>query len=129
MNTLQKTLAVLALSVASLSTASARDSFSLGINIGGYGYAPPVVQYHPAHYYPAPTTVYYGAPTVYYGAPAVRYVPTVSYQYYDHGRRGHHDHGNRWNPRGGHHGGQQHWDRGRDHGDRGHDRGRHGDRR
>ncbi len=113
MNTLQKTLAVLALSVAGLSTANARDSFSLGINIGGYGFAPPPV----VHYYPAPATVYYGAPTVYYGAPIVRHVPTVNYQYYDRGHRGHHSHG--W----GHHGGHsQHWGRG-------HDRGRHGGHR
>lgn len=116
MNSLKKTLATFAFSLAGLSSANAHDSFSLGVNIGGYGYTPPTV----VHYFPAPSTVYYGAPTIYYGA------PTVRYQYYDNDRRGHHGHGNRWNPRGGHHG-AHHWDRGR--GDRGHDHGHRGSQR
>ncbi|MDX1915210.1 MAG: hypothetical protein SFU55_06470 [Methylophilus sp.] len=96
-----------ALSTIAISNANARDSFSVGINIGGYGYAPPPVVY----YYPPPPPVYYGAPSTYYSAPVVRYAPVVSYRYYDgdryHGyhrnwgnrdwddnhHRGHHRHG------------------------------------
>lgn len=85
----------LAIGLASVSSAQARDSFSLGINIGGFGYGPPVA------YYPAPPIVYYDAPIVhyrhvprYYG-----YAPLVSYRYFDGGRRGHHY-------------GHRHWDRG-----------------
>jgi hypothetical protein len=75
--------AVIALSIgaASISSASARDSFSLGVNIGGYGYAPPVA------YYPAPPVVYYSQPTYYRTAQPVYYQPVVSYQYYNDGRR------------------------------------------
>ncbi len=72
-------LAVATLSTIAISNANARDSFSVGINIGGYDYAPPPVVY----YYPPPPTVYYGAPSAYYPAPVVRYAPVVSYRYYD----------------------------------------------
>ena len=51
----------LTMGVASISSAQARDSFSIGVNIGGYGYAPPAV------YYPEP--VYYHEPIVYYREP------------------------------------------------------------
>ncbi len=52
MKLLRTAVIALAIGVASISTASARDSFSLDVNIGGYGYAPPVA------YYPAPPVVY-----------------------------------------------------------------------
>ena len=64
MKILHTTILALAIGAASISSAQARDSFSLGVNIGGYGYAPPVV------YYPAP--VYYSEPVTYY-RPAPRY--------------------------------------------------------
>lgn len=104
MKTLRSLLVVLAISAAAVSTASARDSFSIDINVGGYGYdhgyyAPPAVRY-----YSAPPVVYapygyYAAPRVVYSSPYY-YAPRASfgYQYYD---NGHHHHGNRgWNNRG-----------------------------
>ena len=98
----------LAIGAATVSTAQARDSFSLGINIGGYGYAPPVAYYPAPIYYSEP--VYYAEPVTYY-RPAPRYygyAPTiVSFGYQNYG--GHHYRG--------HHSGHHGWDRG----DRGHD--------
>lgn len=110
MKLLRSAVVALAIGVASVSTASARDSFSLGINIGGYGYAPP------AAYYPAPPVVYYSQPVYYRAAPPVYYQPVVSYQYYDVGYRGY-DRGRRhegrehhgWGHGGGNRGG---WDHG-----------------
>ena len=122
MTILPSALVVLAISAASVTSAQARDSFSLGINIGGYGYAPPVT------YYPAP--VYYGEPVYYnqpieYYRPAPRYysyaprVVSFGYQSYgDNQYRGHHG-GNYGGNYGGHHG----WGHGDHHGG-GHD-GRH----
>jgi hypothetical protein len=101
--------AVLALAIggATVSTAQARDSFSLGINVSDYGYAPPVAYYPAPVYYSEP--VYYSQPVTYY-RPAPRYysyAPTVvSFGYQNYGGYSHH---------GGHHG----WDRGRGHDDRG----------
>jgi hypothetical protein len=107
--------AVLALTIgaATVSTAQARDSFSLGINVGGYGYAPPPVVYYPAPvYYGEP--VYYSQPVTYYReAPRYYgYAPTVvSFGYQNYGGYSHHGGHNGW----GHHG----WNRGGDHHDRG----------
>ena len=118
MKLLRSAVVALAIGVASISTASARDSFSLGVNIGGYGYAPPVA------YYPAPPVVYYSQP-VYYRAPQpVYYQPAVSYQYYNVGYRNY--------DRGWRHEGRDHhgWGRGDDwNHNRGHDEGRHGGHR
>lgn len=111
MKILKALLTTIAIGAASITTANAHDSFSLGVNIGGYGYAPP-----PVAYYPAP--VYYGAPTVYYSSPRVIHYgpPVVSYRYYNGGGyRGHHG----WNNGRG----RGDWDRGRggwDRGNRGH---------
>lgn len=118
MKVLRLVFATLAIGVASISTAQARDSFSLGINIGGYPYyaPPPVVRYYPAQpvvYYREP--IYYSQP-VYYSAPAAYYYPQTSFNYYSYG-------GDRYHHRG--------HDRGRGHGDGrwGHEgRGHHGDR-
>ena len=52
---------VLAIGVASISSTVARDSFNIGINVGGYGY--PQAQY------------YAGPPVVYYNAPPARLLP------------------------------------------------------
>ena len=117
MKLLRSTVIAMFLSVACISSASARDSFSLGVNVGNYGYAPPVV------YYPAPPVVYYRpAPTVYYQ-------PFVSYRYYDHDRRGYDrgwDHDGWRRERWEHHG----WDRDRgDHDAWGHGNHRDDDRR
>jgi hypothetical protein len=94
MKILKLLLVGLAFTAAAAGTAQARDSFSVGINVGGYGYAPP-----PVYYYPAPARSYYAAPTVYYSEP-VRYAPIVSYSYYNDGYRD-----NRW---GNHHGYRNH---------------------
>ena len=121
MKLLRSAVIALAIGAASISTASARDSFSLGVNIGGYGYAPPVA------YYPAPPVVYYSQP-IYYRAPQpVYYQPAVSYQYYNVGYR---DYDRGWRHEGREHHGWGHgggdrgdWNRG------GHDEGRHGGHR
>ena len=118
MKLLRSAVIALAIGVASISTASARDSFSLGVNIGGYGYAPPVA------YYPAPPEVYYSQP-IYYRAPQpVYYQPAVSYQYYNVGYR---DYDRGWRHEGrDHHG----WGRSDDwNHNRGHDEGHHGGHR
>ncbi len=118
MKLLRSAVIALAIGVASISTASARDSFSLGVNIGGYGYAPPVA------YYPAPPVVYYSQPVYYRTAQPVYYQPVVSYQYYSDGRR---DYDRGWGHERREHRG---WGRGDDNrgnwGHRGHDEGRHG---
>jgi hypothetical protein len=126
MKIIHSVVLAVAISAAAVSSVQARDSFSLGINIGGYGYAPPVV------YYPAPVysqSVYYGEPVVYYREPVYYrqpvtyyqpvpryygYAPTVvSFGYQNYGGK-HHGHHSGWNR--GHHGGKHH---GRGH--RGHD--------
>jgi hypothetical protein len=103
-------IATVALSGALVTTAHARDSFSIGVNIGGFDhfhslrthrYAP--VYY--GHYYSAPPVVYY--------APPIRYRHFRQDAYYG-GR--HFDNGRRFNRRG------NDYDRG--HRDR--DRGRRG---
>lgn len=113
MKFLRTLLAVLAIGAVTISTANARDSFSLGINIGGFGngyghvhpyYAPPVVYHAPPVYYYEPVRSYY-------------YPPAVSFRYFDGG--GHRYHGHR------HHNARHGWDNGR----RGHNDGRRGGNR
>lgn len=106
-----------AIGLVSIASANAHDSFSLGINIGGYGYAPPAVYYAPPVYYVAP--IYYTPEPVVYYHPAhqfrgygQRFTPAVSYHYFNGGNNWHR--GNGW----GH--------RGRGHRDDRHDRGRRG---
>ena len=110
MKLIYSVILALAIGAATVSTAQARDSFSLGVNIGGYGYAPPVVYYPAPVYYNEP--IYYSEPVTYY-RPAPRYysyAPTiVSFGYQNYG--GHHYRG--------HHRGHHGWDRG-NHGNRGH---------
>jgi hypothetical protein len=90
MKLIHSTVLALVIGVAAVSSAQARDSFSLGINVGGYGYAPPPVVYYPAPvYYSEPVTYYRAAPR-YYG-----YAPTVvsfGYTNYSHGYYGGHRH-------------------------------------
>ncbi len=62
-------IASVAISAAAVTTAQARDSFSLGISIGGHDHHH-VIQTH--RYVPA-YHGYYGAPSVYYSAPRVVY--------------------------------------------------------
>ncbi len=86
MKILRSLLTVLAIGAVTISTANARDSFSVGINVGGYGN-----DYHePVRYYSAPPVVY--APTAYYYEPVRSYyhAPVVSYRYYG---GGHHYNG------------------------------------
>ena len=122
MKLIHSAILVLAIGAATVSTAQARDSFSLGINVGGYGYAPPVAYYPQPVYYSEP--VYYSQPVTYY-RPAPRYygyAPTVvsfGYQNYGgHHYRGHHRGHHGWDR--GHRGGHRDGHRGRGH-DRGHD--------
>jgi hypothetical protein len=97
--TFHSAVLALALGVVSITNAQARDSFSLGINIGGYGYAPPAVYYAPppVYYSPAPVVYYQPAPRYYgYGH---SYAPAVSYRYFNGGHHGGHR-GNGWGRRG-----------------------------
>ena len=105
MKILRLVLVVLTFGVASISSAQARDSFNIGINIGGYGYPQ-------AHYYAGPPVVYYHAPPVVY----YRSAPAISFGYPNDGHHNHRYHSqrfdnrwgnnNRWGNRGhnGHHG-------------------------
>jgi hypothetical protein len=77
----------LAIGAACVTSAQARDSFSLGINIGGYGYPPPVYYAQPITYY-NPPVVYYSAAPAYYSRGYYNSAPVVSYQYSDDGFRG-----------------------------------------
>lgn len=99
MNILKTAVLTIALTAAAATTAHARDSFSIGINIGGHGYAPHsiVTHRHVPHYY-GPPTVYYSAPrVVYYDAP-VRYRHYQPYayggSYYGNGHHNYKHHGN-----------------------------------
>ncbi len=119
MKFLRTLLTVLAIGAVSISTANARDSFSLGINIGGHDHG----YYEPIRYYSAPPVVY--APTAYYYEPVRSYyhAPIVSYQYYSGGGHRYNGHNARHNDRG--HG----WGNGhRGHND-GHRGGNHGGNR
>lgn len=75
-------VATVAIVAATATTVQARDSFSIGVNIGGYGhgYSTHSIGTHrhaPAFY------GYYGAPTVYYSPrPIVYYAPPVRYNHY-----------------------------------------------
>jgi hypothetical protein len=117
MKLIHSAILALTIGVASITSVQARDSFSLGINIGGYGYAPPVAYYPQPVYYSEPVVYYRPAP-VYYG-----YAPTVvSFGYQNYGghhyrghHRGHHGH-HGWNRghRGGHDSGYRRGHRGHD---------------
>lgn len=93
---------------ASISSAQARDSFSLGISIGGYSpYGHPGVTYHavpqviyydaPRIYHSAPVVVhrdvYYGGAHNYYSAPGYHIPRHHGFQGYYGGHRGHGHHG------------------------------------
>ena len=115
MKVLRSALIVLAIGAASVTGAQARDSFSLGINVGGYGYPPPVVFYNPP-------VVYYSAAPGYY-ANNYNNAPVVRYRYSDDGFRGCRRGGgnearehNGWgHEQGEHHGWNRHgWSRGHD---------------
>ena len=125
MKLIHAAMLALAISATAVSTAQARDSYTIGVNVGGFGYAPPVA-YHPAPVYYAEPIVYH-RPVRYY-QPAPRYYGyapnVVSFGYQSFGG-GHFRDFDRRHFRGGdrHHGRWQ----GRDH-DRGHDRNRGRDR-
>ena len=127
MNTLRSLLTVLAIGAVTLSAANARDSYSIGINVGGHGDGYGHGYHEPIRYYSAPHVVY--EPTTYYYEPVRSYyhAPVVSYRYYGGGHHynGHHarhyDRGHGWgNGHRGHYNGHRGGDRG-DHG------GHHGD--
>lgn len=105
MKYIRSLLTVLAIGAITIPTASARDSFSVGINVGGYGND----YYEPARHYVAPPVVYYSPPPAYYYEPVRSYyhAPAVSYRYYG---GGHNDRGHGWGNR----------DRGHNDGRRGH---------
>lgn len=114
--TFHSVVLALAIGAASITSANAHDSFNVGINIGGYGYAPPAVYYAPPVYFASP--IYHApAPVVYYH-PSQRFsgyghhfAPAVSYHYFNGGgHRGHR--GNGWGNRGrGHRDGHHRRDR------------------
>jgi hypothetical protein len=100
MKVLRSFVLALAIGVASVTTAQARDSFSIGISVGGHGYhAYPEVSYYPVDsYYVAPQVVYYNAPIMYrHHAPYAYYhTPVHPHSYYNgsrHHYRGHGQHG------------------------------------
>lgn len=98
MKILKALLVMAAIGIASVHSAHAHDSFHLGIQLGGFGYAPPPVVYH----YSGPSAIYYGSPR-YYGPPQViHHAPIIQYNQF---RSRHHQR----------HGG---WDRGWDRGNR-----------
>jgi hypothetical protein len=109
MKILRSMFAVLALGLVTVSSANAHDSFSFGLNIGGYAPAPVV------RYYSGPPVVFYWSPTVYFAPQPFYYGPRASFSYYGNDRHHHrHGWGRDWN-RGdhrGHHGHRGH--RGRD---------------
>lgn len=105
MKVLRLVFATLAIGVASISSVQARDSFSIGINVGGYGYAPPAVYYAPPPVYYAPAPAYYYEPVrSYYHAPVVSYQYFGGGNYYNGHRARHHDGGHGWGHRDGHRG-------------------------
>lgn len=96
-------VATIAIVAATATTAQARDSFSIGVNIGGYGHEHGYSTHSIGTHRHAPAFYgYYGAPTVYYSPqPIVYYVPPIRYNqfqphaYYGrdvrrHGDRHHH---------------------------------------
>lgn len=105
MKIMKTILATMAIVAATATTAQARDSFSIGVNIGGHGHARHSIGTHrhaPAFrgYYRAPSVVYYAAPPVVYYAPTRRYNHFSPYASYgrqftrdfhqrNEGRRGH----------------------------------------
>jgi len=78
MKTFHTRVIVLAICTASITSAQAHDSISFGLNIGSYGYAPPVV------YYSEPVMYYQPSPRYY------SYAPAMSFGYQNYGFRGHH---------------------------------------
>ncbi len=81
MKIFRSAIVALAIGVASISSAVARDSFNIGINVGGYGYPQ-------AQYYAGPPVVYYNAPPVVYyrsAPPVYSYAPDVSFGYQNYG--------------------------------------------
>lgn len=109
-------IAALVMVAATATTAYARDSYSVGISVGSYGYPAPIgySSNYSLGYSNYPNVVYYGAPVVYH-QPIVRYVPVTSYSnghyYSNRNHRGHGHHGHRGHERsyqnrghdGGHH--------------------------
>ncbi|PPD47119.1 MAG: hypothetical protein CTY14_05040 [Methylotenera sp.] len=97
MKVFRSLLVALAIGAATLSSAQARDSVSLSINIGGLGY----YAYPAVTHYVAPQVVYYPTHRIYHGAPyAYQPYPAVVYRggHYYSGHRHHRGHGH-------HHGG------------------------
>jgi hypothetical protein len=80
MKILKTIVLTFALSAAVMTTAHARDSFSIGINIGGHDYSHVRTHRHVPVYHG-----YYGAPTIYYSTPHVVYYDApVRYRSYRH---------------------------------------------
>lgn len=107
MKFLRSVFIVLAIGAVTISTANARDSFSIGINVGGFGNG----YYEPVRYYSPPPVVYYGAPAYYYEPVHSYYqAPIVSYRYFGGGHHynGHHNARHGWgNGYRGHHDGHR----------------------
>lgn len=106
MKILRSAIVVLAIGVASISSVLARDSFYVGINVGGYGYPQ-------ARYYAGPPVVYYNAPRVAY----YRSVPVVFFGDQNYGYHNHRHHSQRFDNRWGNNNG---WGNRANNGHRGH---------
>jgi len=77
-NTIVATIAIVA---ATATTAQARDSFSIGINIGGHGHTRHSIG---THHHASAFRGYYGAPVVYYSSrPVVYYAPSNRYNHFN----------------------------------------------
>jgi hypothetical protein len=77
-------VATVAIVAATATTVQARDSFSIGVNIGGYGHGHGYSTHSIGTHRHAPAFYgYYGAPTVYYSPrPIVYYAPPARYNHY-----------------------------------------------
>jgi hypothetical protein len=96
-------------------SAQARDSFNIGVVIGGNGFAQPDIDFAPppVMFYPAPTHSYPAPARAYYFAP----VPVVDSNNFNGGHSLHHEGGQYYRNHGGrslqHEGGDYYNDRGR----------------
>ena len=113
MKIVSSSIVVLTITVASISSAVARDSFNIGINVGGYGYPQ-------AQYYAGPPVVYYNAPPIVYyrsAPPIYSYAPAFSFGYQDFEYHNHRHQSQRFDSRWGN---DNRWNYGGNNGHRGH---------
>lgn len=104
MKLLKSATIALGILAATASSAYAREYYSVGINVGNYGYPAAYSSNYSvgySNYYPHPNVVYYGSPVVHY-RPVVRYVPVQAYgghHYFGGGHRGFRGNNDGWHGR------------------------------